>query len=247
MIICRKIVRYIMNKYLINYASSGYFNAQIKNTKTALQTGGFDKCINYGFNDLSESFKSKHKQHLSKKRGAGYWIWKPYIILDALKKIDNNDILMYSDSGCHFIRSMSVIFDRLEETKNKVLVFNLAHTEKDWNKRDCFIRLNCDSPEYTDTKQIMGTFFLCKKNDFAIQLVEKWSDVLSDFHMIADESISPSKVKNYDSFKEHRHDQSILSLVCKINKVDTMEDITEWGSEEIRKTEHIIAHTRKSD
>lgn len=236
-----------MKKYLINYANAGYVNAQIKNSKTALEVGGFDYSINYGFNSLSEEFKKKHEMHFSQKRGAGYWVWKPPIMLDALSKINQGDILMYSDSGCHFINNMSPIFNRLEETKNKVLVFNLSQIEKDWNKRDCFITLGCDTPEYTDTKQFMGTFFMCKKNEFAEYIIRKWSEILSDFHMIADESISPSKAKNYDSFKEHRHDQSILSLICKLNKVEFMEDITEWGNPDIRGTEQMISHTRRND
>ena len=93
----------------------------------------------------------------------------------------------------------------------------------------------------------MGTFFMCKKNDFSINILEQWCEQISDFHMVADDFISPSVEKNYDSFREHRHDQSLLSLVSKINKVDTLEDITEWGDPIKRGIPQIIRHTRKSD
>lgn len=236
-----------MTKYLINYADSGYFNAQAFNSKTAINVAGFDEVIKYGKHSLSENFLKKHSRHFEYKRGVGYWSWKPEIILDALNKINYGDILMYSDSGCHFINSMNPIFERLENSNNNLLCFNLAQIEKDWNKRDCFINLNCDLPEYTDTKQIMGTFLLCKKNDFVFYIINEWQKYTSDFHMIADETISPSKAPNYPSFKEHRHDQSLLSLICKKNKVSMMEDITEWGNPHLRGTPQIISHTRKSD
>lgn len=247
-----------MKKYLINYAdmgsnyahndpNGGYFNAQKINTKTALEVAGFDSVINYNKSCISGNFIEKHKEHFLYTRGAGYWIWKPYILLDALDKINNGDIIMYSDSGCHFIHSMDPVFKRLEESKNSLLSFNLSQIEKEWNKRDCFIHLNCDVPKYTDTKQIMSTFLLCKKNEFTYHIVNEWQNMMSIFHMVADEFISPSKNKNYPNFKEHRHDQSVLSLICKKNNVSFMEDITEWGNAELRGTPQIVSHTRRRD
>jgi hypothetical protein len=247
-----------MTKYLINYAAKGtncsanhpnggYFNAQILNSKTGKEVAGFDHVISYGKHSLSTDFVNRHEKHFQYTRGAGYWAWKPQICLDALDKISNGDILMYSDSGCHFVHSMSPVFERLENAKSNVLCFNIAQIEKDWNKRDCFVSLNCDFPEYTDTKQIMSTFLLCKKNDFAYHIINEWQRLVSDFHMVSDEFLSPSKTPNYPSFKEHRHDQSLLSLVCKKNSVSMMEDITEWGDPHLRGTPQIVAHTRRTD
>lgn len=247
-----------MKKILINYAAvgtnhahnqpnRGYVNAQALNSQTAINIAGFNEVINYNPSKLPSTFFSEHEQHFKYTRGAGYWIWKPFIILDALQKIQNDDILMYSDSGCHFINSINYILPRLDLTANKILVFNLAQIEKDWTKRDCFIELKCDTPEFTDSKQIMSTFFLCRKSNFCIDFVNQWYKTCSNFHMVADEFISPSKNKNYDSFKEHRHDQSILSLVSKLSKIDYMEDITEWGDPIKRKTPQIVKHTRKRD
>ena len=50
-----------------------------------------NKCIDfylpYSFKDLDDDFVAKNKELLSKPRGAGYWVWKPYIILKTLKMI----------------------------------------------------------------------------------------------------------------------------------------------------------------
>lgn len=245
-------------KILINYAAKGtnyahndpnggYFNAQKLNSKTALSVAGFDQAIGYRMSDLPSDFAKKHERHFSYTRGAGYWIWKPYIVLDAIQKMSNDDILMYSDSGCHFIHSMQPVFDILEQTPNKVLAFRLSQIEKDWTKRDCFVELGCDKPEFTDSKQIMSTFFLCRKTEFAISIAKQWYEYASDFHMVADDFVSPSIFPNYPSFKEHRHDQSVLSLVCKLNNVTVMEDITEWGNPGVRGTPQIVSHTRRRD
>jgi hypothetical protein len=247
-----------MKKYLINYAAkgtnctqnhpnSGYVNAQIKNSSTGINVAGFDEVINYGIDSLSEEFKKRHQTHFKYTRGAGYWVWKPQIILDALSKISNNDILMYSDSGCHFIHNINPVIEILEQSENKCLCFRLSQIEESWTKRDCFIQMDCDYPDYVFSKQIMSTFFICKKNDFSNFLINEWQRYISDFHMVSDDFVSPSIHKNYPAFKEHRHDQSILSLLCKKHKVNMVEDITEWGSPELRGFPQIVSHTRRTD
>ena len=32
-------------------------------------------------------------------RGGGYWVWKPWIIVDTLRQMKENDVLVYVDSG----------------------------------------------------------------------------------------------------------------------------------------------------
>ena len=41
------------------------------------------------------SFIQAHNQ-----RGAGYWIWKPYIIWKTLQDVEDGDIVCYIDSAC---------------------------------------------------------------------------------------------------------------------------------------------------
>ena len=38
-----------------------------------------------------------------KKRGFGYWIWKPYFVLKVLEESNFGDIVNYVDIGCHII------------------------------------------------------------------------------------------------------------------------------------------------
>lgn len=51
--------------------------------------------------DLGE-FGVKHAEFIqSYKRGYGLWIWKPKIILDALRSANDGDIVVYCDAGMH--------------------------------------------------------------------------------------------------------------------------------------------------
>ena len=49
-------------------------------------------------------------------------------------------------------------------------------------------------------------------NDKTKKLVNRWYELSSNYHLIDD---SPSINKNIDKFKQHRHDQSIFSLLTK--------------------------------
>ena len=41
---------------------------------------GFDGVMMHRPSDIEESFAEKHSSILSKRRGRGLWLWKPYII-----------------------------------------------------------------------------------------------------------------------------------------------------------------------
>lgn len=247
-----------MKKYLINYAAKGTHNwgvnsppnagyaiAQKINSETGIHVAGFDEVINFNRDSLPTSFFQTHSEHFKHTRGAGYWIWKSFIIKTQLEKINDGDLLMYSDSGCHFVKNMKPIFDIMIESKNKNLVFNLTNpicTEKTWTKRDCLVELTMDTPEIHCSQQIMSTFFICIKNEFNKWFIDEWYEYSSNFHLIADEIISPSTNPNYPEFSEHRHDQSIFSLLSKKHDVLSMNDITQHGMQD-----YYIEHSRRSN
>ena len=55
---------------------------------------GGDECI-------TKEFQEKNEKILSQSRGHGYWLWKVHLIYETLtKKMNENDILVYVDSGC---------------------------------------------------------------------------------------------------------------------------------------------------
>ena len=48
---------------------------------------------------------NKHKNFIlntKHKKGHGYYIWKPYLIQKTMNKMNDGDILLYSDAGCEY-------------------------------------------------------------------------------------------------------------------------------------------------
>lgn len=150
-------------------------------------------------------------------RGFGYWVWKPYIIMDTLGKLNENDILIYIDSGCTInANGRQRILEYVDMLNNNkeygVLSFQLSHLpEIKYTKRALFTFLKTD---YDDMRsgQCMATVIIMKKNTHSLKLVNEWYRIASIRNLINDDK---GCNKEYKLFIDHRHDQSIYSLLVK--------------------------------
>ena len=75
-----------MQTVLVNYADQGFFEAQKLNTTTGLVVGGLDRAVSYKRSDLDSEFCTRNREILEKRIGAGNWLWKPYIVVKALRE-----------------------------------------------------------------------------------------------------------------------------------------------------------------
>ena len=101
----------------ISYGDKKYYKAAAFNLETA-KLHGADKTILYGQNDIPLSYKLKnwrlyYRLHVPRIRprwrGAGYWIWKSYIIRKTLEEINDGDILIYADGGSVYVNDISAL------------------------------------------------------------------------------------------------------------------------------------------
>lgn len=215
-------------KVLINYADRKYYNSQKKNSQTGRNIGKFDKVIEYNRNILDKEFITNNKFILNNPRGAGYWLWKPYIILKTLNTLNDGDYLFYCDAGSHFINSIDYLINFMEKIKQDILPFELNHIEKIWTKRDLFLILKCDGSRYYNSKQRVGGFQLIKKNANTLNFYREYLKIAQRPRAITN---IPNKLgkPNYPGFKEHRHDQSIFSLLTKKYGYKAYRDPSQFG------------------
>jgi len=172
-------------------------------------------------------FWNKHGNFIeSNKRGYGYWLWKSYIVLKYLETMKENDILLYCDAGCTLnINGMPRMMEYINMLNNSdlgVISFQMEHIEHKWTKNDLFVKLNTPEEDKETGMHIGGVFFL-KKNMKTLQMINEWYDLASQYHLIDD---TPSITPNHPIFHEHRHDQSVLSLLFKKYKTITLTDET---------------------
>lgn len=207
-------------KILVSYATQNdrYGEGQKKLIDSAITVGEIDEAIALGPDDLPQEFKDKYKQFFEQKRGAGYWVWKPYIILEEFKKLENkDDILIYIDSDKSFLTSINTYLNNFKADKS-IMVFQLSDgfIEKQWTKMDIFKKLNCENnKDITDTAQIESGYCILRNNQDSLNFLNTWFELNTDFNLVNDE---PSKEKNFNEFIENRHDQSLFSCIAKLNK-----------------------------
>ncbi|MEY4293057.1 MAG: hypothetical protein RIQ61_1455 [Bacteroidota bacterium] len=191
---------------------------RIKNQ--ALNLNFFDEIIVVNENYLDKDFIKTHKELLKKETlGFGYWIWKPQLILQVLNKMNDNDLLLYTDAGCHLnihgLTRLEEYFSITKESEHGILLAELEsyRLERIWTKGDIFEHFNCrNMSNIINTPQIQAGFIVLKKCEKSIKLIKKWLKTMENINLIDD---SPSLSPNFHDFIEHRHDQSILSVLCK--------------------------------
>lgn len=203
---------------LLNFADKNYSEAQYISTQTALATNKFDKIISLSPRDFDLDFKERNAQLLLKKRGVGYWCWKPTIIKKTiLQNLNEGDFLIYADSGGFFVDSVIADIKKLIDLDQEILPYHNKYIEKHYTKADLFHHLNCqDDNLVTDSFQRVGGLSIYKVCEKTISFLDQWISLCEIEYLIDD---TPSKLSNDLNFIEHRHDQSIFSVLSKLKNL----------------------------
>lgn len=200
-----------------------YYDAKNRLVKQAQDMNLFDSIIGYTDIDIKNDieFWKQHGDFISSNpRGYGYWIWKSYLILKNMMEMKEGDILVYTDVGCELDYSKRKSFDKLFHITNlyKLVYSSSGYPEKDWTKMDLLEHMNMNKEDHLETYQFQGGVLSININNDTIKLIKEWYSLSCNYHLIDDTlSITP----NLDCFKEHRHDQSIFSLLIKKNNIGT--------------------------
>lgn len=221
--------------YGISYASRYFQNRYNKIIESGNNSGLFNEFKCFTEEDIDNEFKEKYKEVWNmSQRGGGYWIWKPYIILKMLKNINDDDIIVYFDSGCHInitpesqIRFNEYI-NMINNSKCGYLRFQLTHQEKKFtNKKTIeyfknkFNITESMMNQYLESFQLVGGIQIIRKTQFSIDFFNKILEIMND-----DQYLFTDKYTQYN--EKHRHDQSIMSLLYKYMDGDLIIDDETW-------------------
>lgn len=212
-------------KYYINYSDENFLTQQKHALKMAFSHGGFDEATGYSKDDIDPTFYKKYKHILTQKRGGGYWLWKPYFINKKLHEIQEGDYLFYSDSGAFFLKNVDLLIKKLEKSNQDIMAFENPYIEKQWTKKELFINMDCNTEDIRESNQIRSGLILIKKSSFSISFFEEYLFYATSGENLTDK-LDVNIMQNAD-FIEHRHDQSVLSLLYKKYKLKPFIDPTQ--------------------
>jgi hypothetical protein len=223
-------VDHMPDVYLVSFATEDFEPYQRELVRSGKEYG-VDKDFAFTKKDLTGTeFYERNKSVFKNARGFGYWLWKPYFILEALGRIGENEIIFYVDAGAKFINDPAALINLARESTTGVVAFNHRPVlTRVFTKRDTFINMHCDSEEYWNADIIMGGIMLLRKNDFTIKFIEEWLKECENLNSLSDlPNINGSD--NFPGFIAHREDQSIFSILIKKYQVETFRDPSKWGN-----------------
>ena len=164
-----------------------------------------------------QDFCNAHANFInSNPRGFGYWLWKSYLIGHVMSQLPDDDLVLWMDAGCQLnFRALPRFreYGKLAQ-QHGALCFDVGMPESMWTKGDTARRIAGNSVEHMNSGQLIGTISLWRNDPFNRQLVRDWYNIgMEDgYRYITDvASVAPNSAE----FREHRHDQSIVSLLIK--------------------------------
>jgi len=197
-------------KWLISFGDGEVYEANQNFLTSVTVNKGFDAVVNYKKKHIDHIFYEQNKKILDQKRGSGYWLWKPYFILKTLNKMEEGDFLFYMDSGVVFLGVSETYIKKMNLAKNDILLFDSGCTNKCYVKRDVFDIMNMNE-KYRDELHIdAGLGIIIRNTKESRKFVEEWLHYCKDERLLTD---LKSKNEEYSDFKDHRHDQAILSMM----------------------------------
>tara|TARA_B100000989_G_scaffold294899_1_gene274844 strand:- start:12374 stop:13219 length:846 start_codon:yes stop_codon:yes gene_type:complete len=224
--------------YLCSFASPDLKISVKKYLKEARSLNFYEKIKVFGINDLSKERVNQIKEFFKKgeRRLYGFACWKPEIIMSFLNEIPEGAIVQYSDIGCSFNQNG---INRLQEyvriaEKNSILAFKYfrpnfniiedikyqIYYEFEYTKKSVLDYFDVTKNQnILNTEQIWSGTIFFKNNIISKEIIKKWKDACSISKLINDDI---SDEINHKYFKEHRHDQSIFSIICKLRKIECL-------------------------
>src|SRR5579862_261216 len=185
----------------------------------ALQTGIFVSADAYNLRRLRDEYPAFWAEHgdflLGAKRGLGYFLWKPFLVSAKLDEIAEGDVLVYADAGCEFMpdnrRELIDWLPNAPEFDLSVVPLDPVHPNVRWTNSCCLAHLE-NTSEFLQQPILAATFMFLKNTSRSRHLAATWLErsVYGDHCCLVDR---PGDVERPE-FEEHRHDQSIFSLLA---------------------------------
>jgi hypothetical protein len=237
-------------KYLVVFGSNDYELAKSSLIKSSKNY--FDHCFSFSKQDIESEFYNNNANILDQQRGAGYWLWKPYFIYEILNCVKDGDIVFYVDAGNIFIDNPEQLYQHFD-SKGIILFDNrdgMQNGESAQNfiscKKDCFVLMNCDTDDYVYGKHLNASYQIYKKSDYSLSFIKEYLITCQNEFILTD---TPNiHGDNYPGYYDHRHDQSVLSLLAIKHGIEPLPDPSEWGNQcQDRKFPQMFLHHRRKD
>lgn len=194
-----------------------------------------DTVYGYREGDIPSWFYRKNKNLFKDNRGFGYWVWKAFFIKELLNNAKEDDVFMYADAGNAIIQDIAPLFNICKNDEKGIILYDNSdgnmdhrnHKNAHWTKSDCFNLLGLAEQKYLQGNQVNASYLTFRKNDFSVKFFDVFLQACENYNIISD---APNITENFNKdFIDHRHDQSVLSLLSIRYNITVKRDPSQWG------------------
>jgi hypothetical protein len=156
--------------------------------------------------------------HIANKypEGFGKWLWKPHLIRRVMNLTEDESLVFYLDSRFKIPNKLPEYVSDFASGDSDALIYQSPLPEREWTSSYLFDYFNTEINSLIATSgQIAGGIVLLKNNNKTKRLVDLWYLSLLD---TIDILTKQNEMNKNPFFKLHRTDQSVLSLIVKINQ-----------------------------
>lgn len=225
-----------MDKIFFSFGNIKFYQSLENLEKSVKLYGNVDKILIYKESDIDSNFYKECDKHFKDSRGYGYWVWKSYFIKKLLDQADNNDVFFYADAGNDVLKDLTPLYDLCQKDEKGIILFENTDGEPNgniwknnmWTKSDCFNLMRLKTEEYFLGDQVNASYILFRKTEFSLYFFTTYLNFCKNYNIISD---APNITEDFNKdFRDHRHDQSILSLLSIKHKISIHRDPSQWGN-----------------
>jgi len=129
---------------------------------------------------------------------------------EAFKQMDIGDVALFVDSN-HIVKTDPSLFYNIAGSYGSYIHDHIwvEYPNKYWTRRDTFVNMGCDEARYWDSLQMQCNIIAFKKEPETIDFLAELLECDLNYKIMFGEN----KYPNFEGFREHRHDQSIFSIL----------------------------------
>lgn len=238
-----------MTKHLITFSGASY-DWQTQQIVERAPQFGVDQVHVYDDTWLRKTGFFRHNQWLwnhpgdrnGHKRGFGWFAFKPVVILDALDRAADGDIVLFLDADCYPIHDLSPLYSECARNGTGMMLFNVVGAERFqymWCKRDCFLVMAQDEPRYWYAGAGVARFMLFQRGPWLPrQFLMEWLTycvnplaTTFDENRLGYPDIGPAPGdKPKHVFAEHRTEQAIMSNLAHKHGIRLYRECCQFGN-----------------
>lgn len=197
---------------LVSFGTKQYVPSMELLRHSALEVGGFDRVLLLGEQDVDTPLQGG--------RGHGSFAWKPEVVLHALREAADGQVVVYADAAIQILKP-------LPKPTSPVTLFEIGdrrgegYTVRKYTKPEC-MQVMCVTEQESEALQVNAAVQMYVAGPEARAFVMEYQRFCCQSSCVGDDP----------SFPNHRHDQSVLSVLAQRMPVTRLADPTQWGSDE---------------